>query len=391
MFIYTHYMLIFIRWKTIQNLFNLLFTYAIVKSLYLTISIIALILLGSFIFYQTTRLAPEIPKTKCETLQYADPQALNLLFFTDKPTAESYLEAFFSIPPFDTHRNAFNIYQTNEPVTCTLYKEIALFCHSKELLQMAAECPNDFIIVPKVEPVHIRSSSFQNILSINLNNPRTAIAHEFAHAFLNLDEEYVPATPSFLSKNCKATCTSFNGLEDSCKQGCSSSDRYRSIDKGLMRTLSVATFGSFNEQLFTNALQLHQAPPLTGNIVQEDCAEQYYYLFHLYRTEDTIQILEKTKEQGCASFPNVGDLRVSLSSDLGEILFLSNFDRIYTDTQLPGAETLEGEVFEFVDRDFYLRIPDNIDASTLTITDENDKVLTAITLKDEGARLCTYA
>ena len=107
-----------------------------------------------------------------------------------------------------------------------------------------------------------------NVVSINKNHQKSVIAHEFGHSFANLAEEYTPATLPLKSKNCVSECNKFDSLNEGCYEGCSKTDYFRSINSGIMRTLSSKSYGAFNSFLISEKISKFKR--ITGNVVSEN-------------------------------------------------------------------------------------------------------------------------
>ena len=183
---------------------------------------------------------------------------------------------------------------------------------------------------------NIRSSEFERVISINTAHELNVIQHEFGHGFANFAEEYRPAKIPQGSKNCQSSCENFNGEIDGCFQECSEANYYRSIENGVMRTLSSNQYGLHNEKLILEQLaKQYKAPQqkLTGNAISniEDCQEQQQVLIELVKNEKG-EVIGKKKEviQGCGP------------SELGQ------FDSLLF-TDAPGEiiqDEINGETFE---------------------------------------------
>ena len=97
------------------------------------------------------------------------------------------------------------------------------------------------------ENANVRSSSYMNVLSINSQNQKTIIAHEFGHNFAYLADEYVPAKLPRKARNCVASCEKFSDKKDGCFEGCSKENYFRSVNSGIMKSLLSNDYGLFNE------------------------------------------------------------------------------------------------------------------------------------------------
>ncbi|MBI3333865.1 hypothetical protein HYZ97_00045, partial [Candidatus Pacearchaeota archaeon] len=180
---------------------------------------LGIVLLAALLFFLQPKLSPS--DIRCNPLSVNNPEGINIVFFGKEEQAQKYASLLLKVEPLASHSDAFNLYQIDQSPECELYKGIALFCHSRALLKDASACPNDYVIVLKEQPTNIRSSAYQNIMSVNTKSPDTTIAHEFGHAFANLAEEYTPATLPSKSRNCVSSCDAFTEETDGCFQGCS--------------------------------------------------------------------------------------------------------------------------------------------------------------------------
>ena len=356
----------------------------------LAIFVVSIITLATILFYfsisQTSIQSSPENLEECKTFHYSKENAINLVFFSDEETTKKYSEFLFQVEPF-TEKD-FNIYfiDSYKP-ECELYKDIALFCHSKDLIKKSTSCPNDFIIVPEKKSYEIRSSSYMNILSINTEHPLSVLAHEFGHAFANLAEEYVPAKIPSKSKNCVSSCEEFDDKFAECFEGCSESNYFRSIDSGIMRSLSANRYGAFDENLISELIK--KSTSITGRAISNpiDCANEKYILLEgNYDSEkNNIEIIKKTIEQGCAGTNGNGNFNFTLidseNSEISSRAF--NPELIFTDA--PENETIDGEIFKN-EGEFYLKLPIISSADKLEILHNNK--ITEVTLKDVGATIC---
>tara|TARA_Y100000310_G_scaffold129828_1_gene128996 strand:- start:5568 stop:6701 length:1134 start_codon:yes stop_codon:yes gene_type:complete len=353
------------------------------------ITIIFLAALIPIIFITFTILTPNIEKSPtasvietCNTLEFNNEEATNIVFFSEEEQAEEYKNFFQQTSPFTNYKNAFNFYYINSyKPKCEMYKGIAILCHSKELVKKASSCPNDFSIVLKEEPKNIRSSAYQNVLSINTNHNPTVLTHEFGHAFANLAEEYTTAKIPRGSENCQSSCIKFQGETDGCFEGCSKTNYHRSIENGVMRTLSSNDFGTFNTNIITNLIKEKSPSAITGQTINEnqDCSSQNYYLIEATLNENQINLTEKTLETGCLGNNGAGNFQYQIKTSQNQVLTENNFNPELIFTEAPGENQIDGEVF-ISDKPFLLKIPAIKNAESLTIS-ENEQEL-AIISKD---------
>ncbi|MFH1585244.1 MAG: hypothetical protein ABIB79_00570 [archaeon] len=355
---------------------------------------LAIIIVGSvsFLIYNSNSTLSPNELEECKILQDNGENKISILFFSDKENAQKYSDSLLNIPPLSENKDNFNLYyiDTYKP-KCELYQEKALLCYDKETVKKASSCPNDLIItVIEKEDKKIRSSAYMNFMSINSRNTLTVIAHEFGHVFASLADEYVPSVLPKKSKNCVTNCNKFD-IKDGCFLGCSKEDYYRSIDNGLMRTLSASDFGIFDEKVIIEKITetIWSSSGITGNVIENiDCSDQEYILIHGQYSGQGISIKDKSIEHGCLGDFGSGDLGYTLNKkDGSEIQREFNPGYIFTDLQDESGNQIEGEVF-VSNQDFFLKIPVE-NTKSIKISKE-DQTLKEINLEDlaNKARPC---
>jgi len=291
----------------------------------------------------------------CKTLAYNGDNKINMVLFADEKQAKKYSQFISGIFPFSA--KDFNFYCIDSYTSeCELYKDTALLCYSKELVKKASSCPNDYIVVLKEKSSKIRSSSYMNVLSINLRHPLTVLPHEFGHAFANLAEEYSPATLPQKQENCKDSCDKFS-VSDGCFKGCSDNNYFRSINSGIMRTLSSNSFGLFNSNLISEKIDKNENSKISGNAVQEqiNCENQEYYLIEGVYSNGSIKIKSESVERGCVNGNGAGSFEYALITENGSITSEFNPELIFTDSPAEDG-TLTGEIYKR-DGNFFLKLP----------------------------------
>lgn len=361
----------------------------IISSIILSVAILASILILNF---YKTELSPTQTLEECHTLKYNSENKIDIVLFSSKEQAEKYSDYLLTINPFSTNKDSFNFYYIDSYTPeCEIYKGIALLCYNKELIKMASSCPNDYIVVIKDESAGIRSSSYMNVMSLNVNHFLSVFAHEFGHAIAVLAEEYTPADIPRGAKNCVSDCRRFS-TSDGCFQGCSKEDYYRSIDNGIMRTLSSNTFGKFDEFLILEKIKKKIGAGITGAVTQNpiDCSNEKYYLIdgNYYTSNNQIAISNKSIQQGCVGSNGAGFFEYNLILTDNFIIKTGEFnpELIFTDVQEEGQEEISGQIYES-DKSFLLKIPAVEKAKTLEIIKDGEK-LTEINLETIGAEFC---
>jgi len=350
--------------------------------------ILSIVIVVAVAIFFTTKNLSNSPSQleKCNTIQYNGESKPSIVFFSTKEKAESFATEFFKISPFDKNKNNFNFYYIdNFQPTCELYKGIALLCYSKDLLKIAGSCPNDYVVVIEDQPSNIRSSSYMNVISINSKNNANVFAHEFGHAFANLADEYVPANIPRGSKNCPTNCDIFEGLGE-CIEGCSDDSHFRSIDQGIMRTLSVNTFGAFNEVILVSKIK--KMAGITGNAIQEtrDCKNERYYLIEGTFENGEIKIASRSIAFGCVGENGAGPFTYNLTLVNNEPVKSGEFNPELIFTDEVNENELAGGPQNYLGI-FILKIPIIENSNQIEIDNNGRK--TIINLRDIGARPCT--
>ncbi len=349
---------------------------------YLAVLITLIVVLSSLYIYRYTFLSPLSTDQleECKTLSNPG-GTINLLFFSTKDEAEKYSSYLMSKQPFrDQSQNfAIRYIDTYKP-TCDLYKDTAILCYSKELIQKAASCPNDYIFVTDSRDSSIRSSSYMGVMSINLNHPMSVVLHEFGHAFANFAEEYAPAKIPAGSKNCVSSCDKFGGYADNCFQECSNADYFRSIDEGIMRTLNVETYGDYNNQVIEQKITSSKST-LSGRAVDNTipCEEQKYLLVTATYDGQSINVINKELKAGCAAGTDSGPLTYKVV-DAGIVIATNSFNPEPIFTDAPNAHKLSGETYTNTEP-FYLALPVQNDQESVNFFD-GDTQIGSLNLQD---------
>ena len=188
---------------------------------------------------------------------------VEIVFFTDnvpESQVNEYVDFFINTPgPFKDNKDKVNFYYAGE-TDCEIVQGIAVYCYSKDLIRKSSICPNDYIIVLSDVERNIRSSTYINVVSLNIHNSKNVILHEFSHTFANLADEYVPADIPFGSKNCVNNCLKFEKYGDleGCYEGCGKTTFFRSTENSIMRTLKTNDFGKLNTLLITGDMSEYE-------------------------------------------------------------------------------------------------------------------------------------
>ncbi len=328
-----------------------------------------------FIFTQAQNYSSpaKSPETCNDVLIQGPPEKqTNILFVGTADEAEVYRDYLLAYEPFSSNREMFNFYRIDKKSDCARYKKIALYCYSQELQSQAAVCPHDFIVALEDAPVSLRASAYMEVASINTNLPKTVLLHELGHLF-GLDEEYEAGyNPGINSPNCKTRCGQFTGT--GCFQECSDGTHLRSVDEGVMRTLSPADdanpYGSYNTERILDRMTIPRSK-IAGFASQEEtsCLDASYLLIEVDPRQSEWQARAIAKERGCTA-QTQGSASYALKDDEMNTVFSDTFTapRLFTDGNEDADNTLEGQTFESKNL-FYLTVPSDTGAASVVITD----------------------
>ncbi|MEM4330456.1 MAG: M64 family metallopeptidase [Candidatus Pacearchaeota archaeon] len=330
----------------------------------------------------------------CKILQFSNKEAVDILFFSDKEKAKEYVDYLLSIEPFKSYKDAFNFYYIDDyKPLCEIYKDIALLCNSKEIIKKASVCPYDYIVVLQNAESNIRSSSYNNIMSLNLLHPISVFSHEFGHAFASLDDEYVPASLSFFSKNCGKSCSKFEKVTKECYKGCSKEDYFRSVENGIMKTLSSNNYGTFNKRIIESLLQ-KKSVKISGSAIKEQkekCVNMNYYIISAKAENGNLKVLSKEIERGCfPDYATEGLYSYTMQNKEGEKINtekINDLFRIFSD-EVEENKKLSGGALDVNETKIYLVFPYIKEAEKLTIEDIEGNKITEIQLGDKLNKAC---
>jgi len=279
---------------------------------------------------------------------------INIVFFATREMAQEYVDYFSSRNPFVDNEGKFNFYYIDDYVPqCEFYDGVVLYCYSKELIQKAASCPSDFIVVLEEHPVSIRSSAYINVMSLNMNHPLSVFLHEFGHVFANFAEEYVDPNARIPSgaKNCQANCEDFNSVSV-CYEGCTKSDFFRTFFKGVMRTLEVNEYGPYDDNLIQERIdeEVDDSGLLTGEVIGEiiNCEDERYYLV----TEECDGQISIEIDNGCAGNSGYGSNEIRVLDKNQNEIITQEVSEGFLFSTLPGRE-LGGETYDNVCPRYY--------------------------------------
>ncbi|MEK6918406.1 MAG: hypothetical protein AABW73_00015 [Nanoarchaeota archaeon] len=336
--------------------------------------------------------------SSCKVLQNNGDDKISVVFLSSEANAKKFSDYLFSVEPYKSHREYFNIFYVDSPITCEIYNGVAVLCYSRDNVKLASVCPNDYIIAVKDGyDKSVRSSTYMNFVTLNSAHQPLVVSHEFSHALANLADEYVPASIPKGSYNCVSSCQDFSGLV--CYPGCSKSDHFRSVDYGIMRSLTASDFGDFDSQTIISSIsdQLFKISngrvSLTTHAVSDslspDCSSQKYYLFDGHYDDNGVMVIDgKSLESGCVGGSGFGYYDYSLFLDDGELYSDGSFNPefIIAESQDSGDSQIVGDYF-VSDKQFYLKVP-VVDNSRSLVISSGEEVVSQVYLNDDYSRFC---
>lgn len=387
--------------------------------IYLTIITFSVIFCGSILYFlifgveKKITASPENVKNleECKVARYVGENAINFVFFSTKEDALGYSDFLLKEKPFNKNADKFNVFYIDDYDTsndCEIYRGIAILCKSKELTKKAASCPNDYVVVLQEKENSIRSSAYQGVMSLNKVHPLSVFNHEFGHVFAEFAEEYLADNTNLprRAKNCVADCTEFEGLNEGCYLGCTRSDYYRSIENGVMRTLSVSNYGNFNENVLEERIEediSSSFSQITGKFVSKitgravdrnlDCENQKTFIATVkYSDEKGFEVINEEVIPGCAGGSGHGKFGYRLLDGSGNLILEKNIHLLNLHTEGPGEIvdgliSIEGSEISNPFYSYQIQAPVIEEIDTLQITDEEGRI-SEINLRGAGGRAC---
>jgi hypothetical protein len=352
---------------------------------------------------------------ECNVIRYSGEEAINFVFISTEDEAIEYSDFLFDVEPFDARIDDFNIFQVDKgDYKCDKYRGIAILCEPKDVSKIAAACPNDYIIVIEGEAVSIRSSSYQNVMSINSIHPKWVFPHELGHALGRLAEEYVEIGAKLPrdSHNCQEECSNFNEFEgfdstelDGCFDGCTKSTLKRSVFNGVMRTLQpdpTVGFGNFDELLLNLRIDEELSnliskitgsiAKITGMAVDEriDASKERYYGIEIEYSEDKGfgKIVRKEVLPGYFGGSGDGTIDYVLKNDEGDEVYVDalNVELYIEGPKEKGSGEIVGERIEVPSDTIFVRAPIG-NFESLELRDDLDNEI-EINIANAGAWPC---
>ena len=230
-----------------------------VKKSYFIVGLVLVILIIVVFFSINTFLLNSV-EGECKIIsENPGDKKVDIVFLSEnvgKNKAEEYSNYLLASEPFSEHKEKFNFYSAGEVDGCKIVQGNVLLCYSKEMVKQSSLCKNDYIVVLSDRDRNIRSSSYINVLSLNVNHPNNVLLHEFAHAFSRLADEYVPSVIPRGAENCQQDCEDFD--VEGCYKGCSKDSYYRSSEKSIMKTLTTNNFEELNTKIIEEDLSYYE-------------------------------------------------------------------------------------------------------------------------------------
>ena len=350
--------------------------------LFTAIPLLGIVLVFGYLnIQQNSVLVPTESAVECKQIEYNGEDRIDLLFISSEEDAKHYTDYLFTVEPYKTYRDYFNVRVLNEEAECEYYKGIAILCYTNQVLDLAKKCEHDYVFVVKEDSKQIRSSAYGKVVSINKVHEDSVLVHEIGHALGNLAEEYVGAKIPSGSRNCVKACNDFKGEIDSCEQECSTSSHYRSIPFGVMRTLSTDNYGIYNINLITQLLDKNKPKDITitGNQISEknDCGKEIITVEVNGNSVST----DNRLIEGCA-YPQEKGLAGQLC--IGNVC---NINTLFTDVQEASEETLQGETYLNFNRNIPLKFYIKKTNEKVDVTLDNE-VIATINTQEAGATAC---
>ena len=169
-------------------------------------------------------------------------------------------KSIYKIEPFKSNFNkfSFSFVEPTEDLECEVGCkgiETMVCCNDAKVVDTAAQCHYDGIIVMINSEVSCGTASFYTKLCAKSEKAGLILAHELGHSFGGLADEYiyqdyfesynVPDSFILNMPNCDSEgCEKWADITDQCFEGCTSPNLYRPSPNSIMRYLS---FGEFNE------------------------------------------------------------------------------------------------------------------------------------------------
>ncbi len=351
--------------------------------LFAILSLAAIIIIFSYLNIKTSPEA-SIELYSCDTIQYSPDNSFNVVFVGDKEEAQAYAEFIRQTPPYNEFEG-FNLLNVEKSPKCTRYREIATYCNNPETLQLAASCPSTDVIVAlkQEDSSSIRASAHEEVISINTKVPQKEVfTHELGHIF-GLAEEYEGVALPRNHPNCRRNPEEFD-INDGTFEGCSEPKNYfRSVENGVMRTLSSNYYGVFNQRWITEKLkeEIGEATRITGSQILEDnpCESQQYVAYSAATGISTIN-------PGCVTGNGLGNARFEITGG-GQVIYTDTYGAdIFTD-EASSDGSLTGETYDGTN-DLILTFPSPAPGDKIIIYDENNQIIKQASLKEAGALAC---
>lgn len=353
--------------------------------LFTSIPLLGVILIFGYLNIQQESQSSSLGNEICKQIVYNGDDRIDLLFISSKEDAKHYSDYLFTVEPYKSYKNYFNVNVLEEEVECDYYKDIAILCHNDQVLDLAKNCEHDYIIAVKEDSKQIRSSAYGKIVSLNKAHEDSVLIHELGHIF-NLAEEYLGAKIPQGSKNCVSSCDKFDGEIDSCQQECSTATHYRSIPLGVMRSLVTDNYGIYNTKLISEILDKNkpkdQESIITGNQILDSSCNKKALGVDIYQLEDGFNVITDNVLQ---------DICIPDKGLAGPLCFgnICNINLLFTDSQdISSDETLNGETFVNADIPLKIYLEKDEQNPIVDITFDG-QIISSINTAEAGATACT--
>lgn len=170
-------------------------------------------------------------------------------------TTNNFKDKLLSIEPFDLQKSKINLWRIDNTQDLGCYYNCGgiprlICCDNTAVYNAVAACPNDEILVIVNDSTYGGSGGSY---AVSYKGNPMVMVHEFGHSFASLYDEYnsytVNGGGSAWAINCddQAGCPKWSATSGSgCYLGCTYPNWYRSINNGIMKDITAASFGIVN-------------------------------------------------------------------------------------------------------------------------------------------------
>jgi hypothetical protein len=192
--------------------------------------------------------------------------------------SEKMMLSFLNTKPYDSYKERFNFFRIESFGDYGCNYDDAVVCNPSLAQREAIRCPgNDYIVILTDQSnvknffKHLRSSSWMNLMSLNVADDPLVFSHEFAHSFADFADEYeYGGEINWNAPNCDKdymNCSKFSIINGSeCHVGCVNNKYSRPIDVGIMRDYWVSKIYGAYDEWFLKSLVLDKTKEVKEDI-----------------------------------------------------------------------------------------------------------------------------